>query len=294
MANRSVLVCHLLALLQCHFMSPQSECSRRGRRPQGGAPSLDKTTKSPAGHVDGGRVRVTVYPNAGEVVLSPLDGRREVNRKRKPDGPKNAEACKIAAVSRAKRELRRFCKEFRLCFMWTLTFDGGQCDVDQLRRQVERFIAKVVEDRGGQRFPYAYVVEPHADGERLHVHMAVGFFFPHKRLGVLWGKGFVWCTDKRKRGECAHVGANRAAGYLAKYVGKTFEHSEFGRHRYERARGFDVSSYQLRRKNFDDGQRYAEALFLAAPEYVWNSEQCAEWRGPRVRVLFFKSRPRDG
>ena len=39
----------------------------------GVASSLEKATKSPAAC---GRVRATVYPGAGEVVLSKLDGRR--------------------------------------------------------------------------------------------------------------------------------------------------------------------------------------------------------------------------
>jgi hypothetical protein len=163
----------------------------------------------------------------------------------------------------------------------------------QLRRQVERLVAKVAADRG-EAFPYAYVVEFHEDGERLHVHMAVPFYFNHERLRVLWGHGHVWITDKRKRGECAHVGANRAAAYLAKYAGKTFDQAEVGRHRYEVAKGWKVSSYQVRRRDLDEGQRYAEAVFMTAPEYVWDSKQCDDWAGPPVRVLFFTPRARDG
>jgi hypothetical protein len=284
-----------MALLECQFMAPGQPCSRRwGRRTEGGGPSLDKATKSP-GHIDCGRVRTTVYPYAGEVVLSPLDGHRDVDRTRKPGGPRDPQRCKREASARAHRQLRRFCKEHRLCFMWTLTYGGGgQRDLSKLRRQIERLVAKVIADLGGKRFPYAYAVELHADGERLHVHMAVPFFFAHERLGVLWGHGFVWCSDKRQRGECAHVGATRAAGYLAKYVAKTFDSSEFGCHRYEVARGFKVERYQVRRRDFDDGQRYAEALFMAAPEYVWNSGDCPDWAGPPVRVLFFTPRVRDG
>ncbi len=172
--------------------------------------------------------------------------------------------------------------------------NGGQRDLAQLRRQVERLIAKVVAERGGHRFPWTYVVELHNDGERLHVHLAVPFFFDHGRLSELWGHGYVWCTDKRRRGDCTFVGAIRAAVYLSKYVDKTFASSGFGRHRYEVARGWKVSSYQVAVRDLDEGQRYAEAVFVAEPEYLWDSRSCEDWSAPPVRVLFFIPRVRDG
>jgi hypothetical protein len=179
--------------------------------------------------------------------------------------------------------------------MWTLTYGhGGQRDLVKLRRQVGRFVAKVVQERGGRRFTWAYVVELHKDGERFHVHMAVPFWFDQRRLTALWGHGHVWCTDKRKRGECTFVGAVRAAGYMAKYLDKTFGFSEFGRHRYEVARGWKVTSYQISVRDLDEGQRYAEAVFMGRPEYVWDSGSCEEWSAPPVRVLFFTPKARDG
>lgn len=210
------------------------------------------------------------------------------------EGAADPQRCRAEAVRRARKTLRRFCKEHLLFFMWTLTYEGGQRDLAKLRRQVEALVAKVVAHRGGQRFPYAYVVEPHKDGERLHVHVAVPFWFNHKTLWAMWGHGFVWCTDKRRRGEARVCGAVRAASYLAKYVDKTFDFSDFGRHRYEVARGWAVTSYQVSVRDLDEGQRCAEAVFKGAPEYVWDSRSCEDWAGPPVRVLFFMPRPRDG
>jgi hypothetical protein len=123
--------------------------------------------------------------------------------------------------------------------------------------------------------------------------MAVPFFIKHRRLTVLWGHGHVWRTDFRRKGERAHVGATRAAAYLTKYVAKTFESSEFGRHRYVTARGFKVTSYQVRVRDFGDGQHYAEAVFMAPPEFVWDSRTLEDWPGPPVMVLFFAPRARD-
>lgn len=227
--------------------------------------------------------------------MSVIPDRHVVKPRRPDEGPIDPERCRKVAAQRARRELRRLCKEHLLFFQWTLTFgDGGQRDLTKLRRQVERFVAKVVAERGGERFPWVYVVEFHEGGERLHVHMAVPFWFPHERLKTLWGHGHVWITDKRKRGECRFVGAVRAAGYLSKYLDKTFGETEFGRHRYEVARGWKVKTYQVRVRDLDEGQRYAEAVFVAAAEYVWHSSSCEEWAGPPTRVLFFMARaPND-
>jgi hypothetical protein len=229
------------------------------------------------------------------VVVSIVQAPRlQIDRSRKSEQGEYRERSHQAAVSRAKRELRRFCTNHRLFFMWTLTYaNGGRWDEPRLHREVERFVAKVVAARGGERFPYAFVVEHHKSGA-LHVHMAVPFFIKHKRLETLWGRGWVWIRDKRKRGECAHVGAVRAAGYLTSYVKKEFEESPYGRRRYEVARGFKVLRYQVRRRDLDDGQRYAEAVFLGKPEHVWHSRDCVDFAGPPTRVLFFGPSVRDG
>ena len=109
-------------------------------------------------------------------------------------------------MRRAKTTFRRFCKQHRLFGMLTLTYgDGGQLDLAQLRRQVEKLIAKIRAEIG-RDFPYAYVVEFHKDGKRLHVHIAVPFRFKWKLLDRLWTHGYVWCTDWRGKGECAFVG----------------------------------------------------------------------------------------
>jgi hypothetical protein len=235
---------------------------------------------------------MTVLPNCGEVVLSvmPPLHRRSCDRSRKHGHAIDPERNREQAARRARVRLRRYCKEHRLVFMWTLTYgSGGQRDAAQLRRQVERFIAKVVQARGG-RFPYAYVIEAHKDGERLHVHMAVPFWMPHAEVAEMWGHGWVFMTDKRRKGDCAWVGAERAAAYLAKYVGKEFESGESERRRYEVARGWSVQRYSVRCMDFGDGQMQAEALFGGPPNYVWSSSECEDWPGPAVLVLWFPER----
>ncbi len=90
------------------------------------------------------------------------------------------------------------------------------------------------------------------------------------------------------------VAYNRAAADMSKYLGKAFEQAEFGRHRYERAQGFEPVSYKAWRYDFEDAEQYACAIFRAAPTYVWRSDECASWAGPPCRVLFFAGRAPDG
>lgn len=178
--------------------------------------------------------------------------------------------------------------------MWTLTYRGeGVHDLDQMRRHVERFLAKVrVDLRDG--FAYLWVPELHKSGHGLHVHMAVPMWFDQRRLAELWGHGFVWCSDMKPKGLCAVAGSQRAAAYLSKYVGKAFEVAAFGRHRYERAQGYEIVCVKTVRYDMDDGREYAELYFGLRPFRVWTSEEAAEWKGPPVVVLFFMGTVPDG
>ncbi|WP_254773833.1 hypothetical protein [Microbacterium sp. cf046] len=80
--------------------------------------------------------------------------------------------------------------------------------------------------------------------------------------------------------------ARRAAGYLAKYVAKSFADSSVERdlalHRYDVAQGF-----QPARVRFSGASR-EEVLALASdalgewPETVWSSRDAEDWQGPPV------------
>lgn len=78
--------------------------------------------------------------------------------------------------------------------------------------------------------------------------------------------------------------ARVAAGYLSKYVTKSFADDELSRakrlHRYEVAQGFQPPSVRL------SGRSPGELLSLAveqmgrAPATSWSSDESAEWQGP--------------
>ncbi len=178
--------------------------------------------------------------------------------------------------------------------MWTLTYRGdGEHDLAVVRRHVERLLSKVRRDLG-QSFPYLWVPELHKTGHGIHVHMAVPVWFSQKKLGALWGRGFVWCSDMKPKGACSFAGSQVAARYLGKYIGKAFEVAEFGRHRYERAQGYEIVCERTIRYDMDDGRDYAELRFGCLPVFEWSSEGDETWRGPPVLVLFFAGLAPDG
>jgi len=227
-------------------------------------PKLDKATKLPKLATDQGAVWVTIYPGCGEATLTPVLRRRQPNKGRNVRS--DPERCRAEAARRARTMVRRFCAEYRLIYMWTLTYRGdGEHDIEQVRRHVERLVAKIVQDRNGRRFPYVAVPELHATDHGIHVHMAVPFFYKHAKLMKIWGRGFVWCSAFHQKGECSFAGSRRAA----KYLGKAYDEHTFGKHRYWRAQRFPVERFTFRQRDFDDGEEVAVAVFHWLPYDVW-------------------------
>lgn len=271
---------------------PTSTASAGCPRAPKGTASLDIQTKLTSPRR--GYVRVKIYPHAGEAVVSCSTKPRPADRSRKVDGPVNPARCREQAARRASSAVRRYAAEHSLRYMLTLTYRDGERNLRKVHRDVEKLLAKMVKDRNGRRFPYLWVPEYHADEERFHVHLAVPFYCKHAKIMKAWGRGHVWCTDMKKPGECGIVGHRRAARYLSKYVSKTFDHSASGRHRYERAQGFEPYSYQVRAYDLRDGEEYVEAVFRAKPSFVWRSLSQEDWEGPPCTVMFFMGRAPDG
>jgi hypothetical protein len=150
-----------------------------------------------------------------------------------------------------------------------------------------RFVRKL---RGLGHLEGAYVIVPelHKDGEHYHVHVAlptrrVGrgqFSYPKSVLCAAHPFGFVDVVrfTNRKRGNGAGVRA--AAGYVAKYVGKSYEDGSAGRHRYECAEGFQPEAVHIFAPTMGDW--VSEALYVMGgevPATSWRSDP-ATWRGP--------------
>ena len=73
--------------------------------------------------------------------------------------------------------------------------------------------------------PYVWVPEWHKTGHGLHLHFAVGRFVPRGMIEQAWGHGFVHIKllGDLPVGSGALAEARQAAGYLSKYVGKSFD-----------------------------------------------------------------------
>jgi hypothetical protein len=217
---------------------------------------------------DQGGVQITMYPNSGEVTLTPVSTGPPKGKGK--DVSSDPDRCKAEGDRRARAMVRRLCTEHRLVYMWTLTYRGeGEHDVERVHRHVERLREKIIRDRNGHLFPYVAVPEPHPGGHGIHVHMAVPFRMKHSKLAKAWGRGHVWCSSFHRRGECRFAEARRAAGYLGKYIGKGFAEVQVGRHRYWRAQGFVVERFICRQRNFDDAEGFAAAVFHWQRYDVW-------------------------
>jgi hypothetical protein len=165
-----------------------------------------------------------------------------------------------------------------------LTYRPPFCtDAAQLRADVAAFFRRLRAETGGEAFPYLWVPELHADGERFHVHFAVGRFIGRGLIESAWGHGFVHIKllSDLPIGSGRWEEARKAAGYLSKYVSKTFQQEgEFGRHRYEVAQGFQPHSKILTGTSRESVIAMANHHMGGPPVRIWVSTEAIEWQGP--------------
>ncbi len=192
--------------------------------------------------------------------------------------------------SRARARLRRYFKANGLGKMWTLTFAESTFDRARVHRLVNEFVARWRASNGGERFPYAYVLELHPQGHGLHVHFATRpGFVSWKRLGVLWGHGFVQYSDqKRYANEGGRERSRRLANYLCKYLDKSMgdDDRDEGEHRYEVGQGFDPAKIRRGFHSEKEAREYLANFAGETFEQVWCSDEKEEWDG-RPTWLFF-------
>jgi hypothetical protein len=188
------------------------------------------------------------------------------------------------AARRARRQLRRYGAANRLNRLATLTYGPPFCrDPRAVRSDVGAFFRRL-RRRLGRPLPYLWVPELHADGERYHVHFAVGRYVPRAWIEDAWGHGFVHIkllgdlpTGSGSLGE-----ARMAARYLAKYAGKALDRGPAGLHRYEVAQGFGPRAVALVGATAQDVLAQASAVMGSEPELVWYSSNEQAWAGPHA------------
>ena len=151
-----------------------------------------------------------------------------------------------------------------------------------LRADVRWFFRRLRQQTGP--LAYLWVPELHADGERYHVHFAVGRYVRRSWIVEAWPHGFVHI---KLLGDLpvgsAGLGEARAAGrYLGKYVAKALGGSGGGLHRYEVAQGFQPETRRLVGPTMSGVLAQASSAMGSEPEKVWDSASVEDWRGPHA------------
>jgi len=229
---------------------------------------------------------LSLYPSAGEGggcfrASIPRESSGYVARGNAADPVRAAQE----AGRRARGRLRRYCSANRLNRLGTLTYEGEGChDVEQVRADVGDFFRNVRAGLDGESLPYVWVPEWHKSGHGLHLHFAVGRFVPRGLINEAWGRGFVHIKllGDMGHGATALDEARRAAGYLSKYVAKTFTDPDarvLGLHRYDVAQGFQPAKVSLYAKSRDALIDQASQTLESPPTYVWSSDDTPDWQG---------------
>lgn len=84
-------------------------------------------------------------------------------------------------------------------------------------------------------------------------------------------------------GSGALAESRKAAGYLSKYVAKTFTENRDrlpGGHRYDVAQGFQPRKVSMFGRSADDVLDQASDVFGMAPATRWSSSEVEDWAGP--------------
>jgi hypothetical protein len=230
---------------------------------------------------------LSLYPDAGEAGGCFVPTYRP-DRTYVPGTPAaDPDRSRAEAARRARAKVRRYCAAGRLNRLGTLTYRGSGChDPRELRVHVASFFRDLRAELGGAPFPYVWVPEWHKSDHGLHVHFAVGQFIARSKIESAWGRGFVHIkrlSDLPVGSTSLHE-ARRAAGYLSKYVTKSFapdarEHLA-GLHRYEVAQGFQPRVERVYGPRCDQALAAAVEVMGSQPAQSWSSDDAADWQGP--------------
>lgn len=235
---------------------------------------------------DGPGWYLSLYPSAGEgggCFVASIDRREHAYIAR--GSAADPERAASEAGRRARTKLRRYCAANGLNRLGTLTYAGAGChDPLELREHVGAFFRNLRGDVG-DALPYVWVPEWHKTDHGLHVHFAVGRFVPRSLISDAWGRGFVHIKllSDLRQGSGRLEESRRAAGYLSKYVTKTFADPTtrvLGLHRYDVAQGFQPAKVRLYATRSEHLIDQATQLLESAPTNVWRSEGEADWKGP--------------
>ena len=237
---------------------------------------------------------LSLYPDAREAAgVFRVTSDWEPGRRGTPGESCQPERTRKVAAGRAGAKLRRYVVANGLNRLGTLTYAGAGChDPVVLRRDAGEFFRKLRSALGGRPFPYAWVPEWHPGGHGLHVHFAVGRFVLRSLIVAAWGRGLVHIKllGDLPVGSGAVGEARMAAGYLAKYVSKSFDERRVaGLHRYEVAQHFQPRVVVIEAAHLGDLVTFASNRMGSFPADVSHSDRWESWSGPTAVVMTWDS-----
>jgi hypothetical protein len=154
-----------------------------------------------------------------------------------------------------------------------------------VRDHLGEFFRELRGGLGGRPLPYVWVPEWHKSGHGLHAHFAVGRFVRRHLIDRAWGHGFVHIKllGDLPLGSGTLSEARVAAGYLSKYVAKTFTDPSarvLGLHRYDVAQGFQPQPVALSGRSAEEVIAQASVAMDGQPSVEWSSASVEDWQGP--------------
>ena len=227
---------------------------------------------------------LSFYPDAreaGGAFVPSVPYRRGCGIKGQAADPARA---RVEAARRAKGKLRRYCAANRLNRLGTLTYRGAGChDQRRVRAHVGEFFRALRAELGGAAFAYAWVPEWHKTDHGLHLHFAVGRFIKRALIEAAWPHGFVHIKvfGDLPVGAGSLGEARKAAGYLSKYVAKSFEDAQRIEtlHRYDLAQGFAPVVERITGTSPDAVIDAASERLGHQPVLRWSSRDVLDWQG---------------
>jgi len=237
---------------------------------------------------------LTIYPDAREAAgrfLATVDTWE--GRRGSPGESKDPERSRQVAASRARATLRRYCAANRLNRFGGLTYAGVGChDPLQLRSDLAEFFRNIRSLLGGKPIPYVWVPEWHKTDHGLHAHFAFARYVRRSLIEEAWGHGIfkIKLLGDLPVGSSGLDEARRAGVYMAKYVGKDFDHDHLiGLHRYEVAQGFQPRKVVVNGPTL--GKAYARACEVMGghPVKCSTSDQWPGWAGPSAVAMSWDS-----
>lgn len=119
----------------------------------------------------------------------------------------------------------------------------------------------------------------------LHLHFALNTYVRRGLIREAWNvpdAGFVHIKllSDLPTGSGRADEARAAAGYLSKYVGKSFTADRISHlKRYDVAEGFQPERRRFRGRSSDEVMSAAEEIMGRPPTYVWSSNEVEDWPG---------------